>query len=164
MKLQWRKLIVPLLVGVNSFLDKGGTLWPVWLELCRTHACRHRLWVHMSVSPVVSGRHCFLGVFHYLWLLQSFYLLFRTDPWALREGFDKDTPLRRKAPKCLTPYIAQLCESFVCDFLKRIIYLLYVHLYTAAVFRHTRRGHRIPLQFYKMKKRPLEVERRCLKG
>ena len=29
---------------------------------------------------------------------------------------------------------------------KRFIYLFYVYEYTVAVFRHTRRGHRIPLQ------------------
>jgi hypothetical protein len=29
---------------------------------------------------------------------------------------------------------------------KRFIYLLYVYEYTAAVFRHSRRGHQIPLQ------------------
>jgi hypothetical protein len=31
-------------------------------------------------------------------------------------------------------------------FLKRFIYLLYKYEYIVAVFRHTRRGHQIPLQ------------------
>jgi hypothetical protein len=34
--------------------------------------------------------------------------------------------------------------SFSFSFSK--IHLFYVHEYTVAVFRHTRRGHRIPLQ------------------
>lgn len=36
-------------------------------------------------SPVVSGRICFLGVIHHLWLLQCFCLFFHIDLWALRE-------------------------------------------------------------------------------
>jgi hypothetical protein len=36
-------------------------------------------------------------------------------------------------------------RSFFLFFLKRITYLLYVYEYTVAVFRHTRRGHQIPL-------------------
>jgi hypothetical protein len=37
--------------------------------------------------------------------------------------------------------------SFFLSFLSlRFIYLFYVYEYTVAVFRHTRRGHRIPLQ------------------
>ena len=39
--------------------------------------------VNVCISPVVSGRHCFLGVIQ-LWLLQSFWLLFGLGPWALR--------------------------------------------------------------------------------
>jgi hypothetical protein len=38
---------------------------------------------------------------------------------------------------------AQLCLFYY--FFKRI-YLFYVHEYTVAVFRHTRKGHPIPLQ------------------
>ena len=31
-------------------------------------------------------------------------------------------------------------------FKKRVIYLFYVYEYTIALFKHTRRGHQIPLQ------------------
>lgn len=44
------------------------------------------LWVHLSVSSVVSGRHHFLGVMHPLWLLQWFCLLFYRFSRALRGG------------------------------------------------------------------------------
>lgn len=36
------------------------------------HTCMYR--VHTSVSPVGCGRHCFLGIIHSLWLVQSFCL------------------------------------------------------------------------------------------
>jgi hypothetical protein len=36
--------------------------------------------------------------------------------------------------------------SFSLSFFQRIIYSFYVHEYTVAVFRHTRRGHQISLQ------------------
>jgi hypothetical protein len=35
---------------------------------------------------------------------------------------------------------------FVCLFFKELLILFYVLVYTVAVFRHTRRGHQIPLQ------------------
>lgn len=45
-----------------------------------------RLWVHMCVSPAVSGRRCLLGVTHPL--LQSFFLCSSLS--SLGEGFDED--------------------------------------------------------------------------
>jgi len=41
------------------------------------------------------------------------------------------------------PDVGFVC-LFVCLFLK--IYLLIIYKYTVAVFRHTRKGHQIPLQ------------------
>jgi uncharacterized membrane protein YqaE (UPF0057 family) len=42
-----------------------------------------------------------------------------------------------------TTFHFNVCFLF---FVLRIIYLFYVYKYTGAVFRHTRRGHQIPLQ------------------
>jgi hypothetical protein len=41
-------------------------------------------------------------------------------------------------------YLLRLIYSF----LKRFIYLFYICEYTVVVFRHTRRGHQIPLRRY----------------
>lgn len=64
---------------VNSILVRGETPWstspsqcwdPIWLAvvtgLCVLPQC---LWVHLYISPVVSGRHFFHGVIHHLRLL-----------------------------------------------------------------------------------------------
>ena len=40
----------------------------------------------MCMSPVVSGKGCFLGLTHHLLLLQSFRTIFHTDPLASRGG------------------------------------------------------------------------------
>lgn len=40
------------------------------------HMMPPALSVYMFISPVVSGRHCFLGVIHHPWFLQSFLLFF----------------------------------------------------------------------------------------
>lgn len=44
------------------------------------------VWVRMCSNLVVSRKHCFLGVIHSLWLLQSFCLLFYKALWALAGG------------------------------------------------------------------------------
>lgn len=43
------------------------------------------LWAHKSISPAVSRRPCFLGVFHPDWLLQSFCLTLSLEGRDLRE-------------------------------------------------------------------------------
>lgn len=48
------------------------------------------VWVHTCVSPVVPGRHDFLGVIRHFWLLQSLLCLFHKVPWG--KGLDKDMP------------------------------------------------------------------------
>jgi hypothetical protein len=40
----------------------------------------------------------------------------------------------------------KLKSCFLKDLFKKFIYLFYVYEYTVAVFRHTRRGHKIPIQ------------------
>ena len=42
------------------------------------------LCVHVCSSPIVPLRSCFVGVNHYLWLLQCFCLLFCIYSWGLR--------------------------------------------------------------------------------
>jgi hypothetical protein len=47
------------------------------------------LWVHLCVSPDVSGRHCFLRIASHFWLLESFIPLSPKE-----KGFDEDIPFR----------------------------------------------------------------------
>jgi hypothetical protein len=53
----------------------------------------------MCDCPVMSRRPCALAVFHPLWLLQFFYLLFCRVPYTLREGFDGDTPFQNECSR-----------------------------------------------------------------
>lgn len=73
------------------------------------------LWVHIGISPIVSGRCFFLGIIHRLWLLRSFWFLFCIAPWTLRGGFDKYIPFGAECFTCLFcghyP-VAGLCASF----------------------------------------------------
>lgn len=48
----------------------------------------------MSISPLASGRNCFLQIIHTLCLLQFLFLLFGIVSWALRGRFDGDIPFR----------------------------------------------------------------------
>jgi hypothetical protein len=57
------------------------------LNLCRPCACRHSLCEFICISPVVSERHCSLGIIHALWFLQSFCPLFHIVFWAPRWGY-----------------------------------------------------------------------------
>lgn len=71
-------LPLSLLLG-DGFLARVGTCWEFeWLEPVQV------LWVHVGICLVVSGRRHFLGVTHHVWILQSFYFLFCSHPWALR--------------------------------------------------------------------------------
>lgn len=96
--LHWSKLIFPLPVGISCrwLLGSGVTcvrfplsmLGPglAWICACPVHAAT------VSVSSYghqfcCVWRHCFLGIIHHLWLLQSLHLLFCIDPWALDGGF-----------------------------------------------------------------------------
>ena len=50
---------------------------PMWLEPGQAQAgCQRVEFICVSISPVVSGRHCFLRGIHTPRLLQSFHLLF----------------------------------------------------------------------------------------
>lgn len=71
-----RKLfsLSPYLSISNSFLvgflglERCAHLpFSVWT--CTSSMCSVSLWVHMCLSSIVSGRHCFLGIIYYLWLL-----------------------------------------------------------------------------------------------
>lgn len=57
---------------------------PISLELVFC-VMPHSLWVHILISPVVSGR-LFPWRSSSFWLLQPFCLLFYIDPWALKGG------------------------------------------------------------------------------
>lgn len=64
----------PYLSISNSFLvgflglERCAHLpFSVWT--CTSSMCSVSLWVHMCLSSIVSGRHCFLGIIYYLWLL-----------------------------------------------------------------------------------------------
>ena len=82
---------------------------PSGLNLFRFCACCPSLRVHVYVSSVVSGRHCFLGVTHHLWLLKNSPppLL----PLALRgrRALTKTLHLGQNCSKASSPlYIVQL--------------------------------------------------------
>jgi hypothetical protein len=56
-------------------------------------------------------------------------------------------------------------DLLIClHFLKDYIYLFYVYEYTVAVFRHTRRGHQIPLQMVVSHHVVAGIELRTSKG
>lgn len=87
----------PLSAGYPSGLNlhrSGGWVLP------------QSMWVHVCINLTMWGRHCFLGVMHPAWLLDSFYLLFSIVPWG--EGFDNDIHLGISAPKSPTPHIVWL--------------------------------------------------------
>ena len=44
------------------------------------------LWVHVCISLVIFGRHCFLGDINHFLLLQSFCLFFQIHSYALKWG------------------------------------------------------------------------------
>lgn len=88
--LHWRELIVSLLVSINCKELHCGHFFSVlnfflvWTCVCNAHVITNSVNSHMY-SPVVSGKHCFLGGVHYLQLLKFFSLLFYIDPKAFRE-------------------------------------------------------------------------------
>lgn len=106
----------------SSFLDKGGNLCPlcpqcydsIWLDSVQVLCVLHS--VCESTCPVVSGRYCFLGVIHPLWLLQSFCFLFYIVPWAPRvwlgEGISFDSE-RSQASHSLHVVPLHLRSSFL---------------------------------------------------
>lgn len=105
--LYWRKL-TPLsykILIVNSFLVGCETLGllsflvleflyglNIYIGLC---VLPESMWIHMSIIPVVSGRHCFLGVIYHLCLMYTILpspLLCRS--LSLEGKVDEDLPFR----------------------------------------------------------------------
>lgn len=89
----WQLELVGWGMGVCVYLP--SQCWgPMWLG-CVWALCMllQSLWAHMCISPVVSGRHCVLGVFHPHWHWGSSCFLFCIAPWTLEEGLSK-TPIR----------------------------------------------------------------------
>jgi hypothetical protein len=67
--------------------------------------------------------------------------------WDLNSGPSEEQWVLLTTEPSLQPVIAFLSINCVYNFLTfNIIYLLYLYEYTVAVFRHTRRGHQVPLQ------------------
>lgn len=88
-------------VGVHVYSPSPvSTGTPSSWNACRPWTSYHHLWVYMCLGPGVSGRHCFLWVIHYFWLLKPFRLLLHIDPWALK-GRLGWRPLGLTAPKSL---------------------------------------------------------------
>lgn len=82
------------------------------------------LQTHVCIYPVVSGSCCFLGVIHYLWLIKSYFLLFRIHLWAVSKGFDEDLPIRASCSKAFT---LQTLPSGVFLTLQLTLTMLSVH-------------------------------------
>lgn len=61
---EWSSSANTLLIGIEvhvCFLSQHRD--PIWLEQLQVlHMMAHVLWIHMCVSPTVSGRHCFLTI------------------------------------------------------------------------------------------------------
>lgn len=70
----------------------------ITVELVQTLCCQG-LYIHMHISPTVSGRRVFLGVRHALWFLQFSHPNFCRAPWSLREESAADIPLRTECSR-----------------------------------------------------------------
>lgn len=89
---------------------------PAWTRAVLVHAAI--VCAHVCVSPAVSGRHCFLGVFHDLRLVAIFPPPLLCSSWASRgKALMRASAfhLGLSAPKSLTVFTLSTCGS-VCLF------------------------------------------------
>ena len=77
----------------------------------------------------------------------------QSNHWEIRTKIKQGSDLEAGADAevmeegCLLACSSLLAQPpFLLSFYKRVIYLFYVYEYTVAIFRHTRRGHQIPLR------------------
>jgi hypothetical protein len=87
-KHQWVSVTDCFLVSSWKPLFNAGTLST--LNLCRPCACSQPLWGHVCIN--LEDSVSFESSTS--WFLQSFCLLFHSDPWALKEGLMKTSHLR----------------------------------------------------------------------
>lgn len=80
---------------------------PILLEALQVRCMLPQsLCVHLYISLVMSGEHCFLGGLHFLWLLQSFCSLFNIVPGDLGEDlvktflYDRVLPILYNSAHC----------------------------------------------------------------
>lgn len=105
-RIHWIKKILPLPASGNcrkllgqewetmpTFPSKYGD--PVWVKPVQVlSGLPQSLWVGVCVSRVISRRHCFHSNMHHHRLSQSSCLLFCTDLWAERGGFEWKYPIQ----------------------------------------------------------------------
>lgn len=100
---------------IYSFWIRDGDLCALPLSVLGSHRTYpmqvlcilpQSVWVHMCISPAMSRRHGFLGIFHPHWLLQYFLLL---NPEG--ERFDGDIPLGLCSKVSHSLHIVQLWLS-----------------------------------------------------
>lgn len=67
--------------------------------------------VYKCIIPIFSGRCCFLGIIHQLWLLQPFGSLFWIDSWALKERFDIVISVLHTVQLWISMLITKYCKK-----------------------------------------------------
>lgn len=100
----------------NSFFVTDGNLCPLphlgtgvpsGMNLRKLSVCL-RVWVHVCISPFLSGRHYFFWVTLHFWLVTVFPSHFHIDPWALGRGLKKTSHLGLISP-CILPSLGSVC-------------------------------------------------------
>lgn len=75
----------------EACVHQASQAWNAWPESMKAlWVLLQSLGVHVSSSPVVFERHCFLGYNPHLRFLSSFYFLFHLYPWASRNKSLRD--------------------------------------------------------------------------